>query len=272
MNIDELREYSHSIEGFLYAIALSSIRLFAAFNVLPALSTEAVSGLIRSGFIVVLGSYIAFGVPVETIQMLNFSQWLMISVKETMIGLLLGFAASTVFWTAEAVGALMDTQAEYNSVQLTNPLSGEQSTPVSHLLMQLIITIFYVLGGMVVFIGALFESFQVWPLLAPLPSLKGVSDLVFLREVDGMMTAIIKFASPAMIILVLIDLGIGLITRTADKIEPGKLSQPLKGATLMLLLALMIGIFVTQVRHALIPTTLITRMQNILPHNKSQTP
>ena len=63
------------------------------------------------------------------------------ALKEVALGLLIGFAASTVFWTAESVGALIDAQTGFNNVQMTNPLSGEQSTPISHLLSQLVIAV-----------------------------------------------------------------------------------------------------------------------------------
>lgn len=263
--LDEMVALSEALETVLLTIALSSIRLFAAFNVLPATGPQFLQGLTRSGVVVMIGSYVAFGMPAEAVHDISAAQWLGLAVKESIIGLLIGFAAATVFWTAECVGAMIDTQTGYNNVQLSNPLSGQQSTPVSNLLLQLVIMVFYTLGGMLVFVGALFESFTVWPILSPMPSMQGVSDLIFLREIDTLMTAVVKFAAPVILVLLLIDLGFGLITRSADKLEPNSLSQPVKGAVTMLLLALLVGIFIEQVRHHLLPNDVIERIRSLVP-------
>lgn len=263
--IDDLLAFKDVLGAMLLNIALCSIRLFAAFNVLPATGQQFLRGLTRSGVVVMIGGYIAFGMPAGTAMTLTPLQWLGLAAKETLLGLLVGFAAATVFWTAESVGALIDMQAGYNSVQLTNPLSGQQSTPVSNLLLQMVVSMFYTLGGMLVFLGALFDSFKVWPLLSPLPSLAGMSDLVFLHEIDRMMGTVMKFAAPVLLVLLLVDLGFGLITRAADKLEPSGLSQPVKGAVTLLLLALLAGVFILQVRHFLLPTHLIEQLQAWLP-------
>ena len=84
------------------------------------------------------------------------------------------------------------------------------------------------------------------------------------QQTDSLMTSTIKFAAPMMLVLVLIDLGFGLITRAADKLEPTNLSQPVKGAVTMLMLALLIGVLVSQVRHLLLPTGLLQQLQGSL--------
>jgi type III secretion protein T len=264
-DFDEIVALGEALESVLLTVALSSIRLFAAFNVLPATGSQFLQGLTRSGVVVMIGSYVAFGMPAEAVHDISAAQWLGLAVKETIIGLLIGFAAATVFWTAECVGAMIDTQTGYNNVQLSNPLSGQQSTPVSNLLLQLVIVVFYTLGGMLVFVGAMFESFSAWPILSPMPSMQGVSDVFFLREIDTLMTAVVKFSAPILLVLLLIDLGFGLITRGADKLEPNNLSQPVKGAVAMLLLALLVGIFIEQVRHHLLPNDVIERIRSLLP-------
>ena len=84
-------------------------------------------------------------------------------------------------------------------------------------------------------------------------------------EIDRMMGTVMKFAAPVLLVLLLVDLGFGLITRAADKLEPSGLSQPVKGAVTLLLLALLAGVFILQVRHFLLPTHLIEQLQAWLP-------
>jgi type III secretion protein T len=249
------------LQDLFLATALASLRLLAAFTLLPPLGEQFIQGYVRMGLVVIIAAYVAFGLPVGAASHLSALGWGGYAAKETMIGLVMGFAASTVFWIAESVGALIDTQSEFNSVQMSNPMSGEQSTPVSNLLVQLVVVVFYQLGGMLVFIGAVFESFRVWPLFSAMPDMAKAQDLFVISQMDSLMTGVVKFAAPMLLILVLVDLGFGLVTRSADKLEPSKLSQPVKGAVTMLMLALLMGVLISQVKSQLVPTGLLARIQ-----------
>jgi type III secretion protein T len=110
----------------------------------------------------------------------------------------------------------------------------------------------------------MFDSFKIWPILAPLPSMNGTSDVFVIKTTDALMTGVVKFAAPVLIVLILIDLGFGLVARTAEKLEPMSLSQPIKGAVTMLMLALLVGLFIEQVRRYLIPTGVLERLQQML--------
>jgi type III secretion protein T len=264
-DIGSIMALGHAMEDLILMVALCSIRIYAALYVLPATGEQFLQGMVRAGLVVILGGFVAFGLPVEQVTQFSAAQWLGLAAKEAMIGFLLGYAGSTVFWTAECVGALIDTQTGYNNVQLSNPLSGAESTPVSGLLLQLVLAVFYVLGGMLLFLDALFASFKVWPLTASLPSLAGVSEVFLIQQTDALMTGVVKFAAPVLLILLLIDLGFGLMTRAADKLEPSSLAQPIKGAVAMLLLSLSVGVFLEQVRRFLLPTDLLMRLQALLP-------
>jgi type III secretion protein T len=59
---------------------------------------------------------------------------------------------------------------------------------------------------------------------------------------------VLKIAAPVVMVLVLIDLGIGLVARTADKLEPSNLAQPIKGAVALLMLVMFVAVFFEQVR------------------------
>lgn len=254
-----------SFEGLLLMAALTTIRIYAAMTVLPATSESVLPGMTRGALACVVAGFIAFGQPMADVMQLGAGTLLMLALKELMLGVLIGFSAATVFWVAESVGALVDTQTGYNSVQMSNPMSGEQSTPVSALLLQFCVVIFYMLGGMLVFLGALLESFKVWPLMSALPSMANAAEVFVVQQADTLMAVTIKFAAPVLLILLLIDLGVGLVTRVADRLEPATIGQPLKAAVGMLVVALMISVFAAQVQQFLLPTDVMQRLHQLLP-------
>lgn len=244
---DLFREY----EGFFLTLALSAVRIAVVFEMLPATSGEMLPGVARNGVIYVLAIFVAAAQPDHRFDELGSAQIMMLSLKEMVLGAVLGFAASTVFWIAQCVGTLIDDLAGYNSVQMTNPLRGDQSTPVSNTLMQLAVTLFYVSGGMMFLLGALFESFRWWPLASLTPSMSGIAESFIISRTDSMMTAAVKLGMPVILALVLIDLAIGILTRAADKLEPASLSQPIRGAVGLLMLIFLVAVFAQQVAGSL---------------------
>ncbi|WP_118182925.1 type III secretion system export apparatus subunit SctT [Paraburkholderia phosphatilytica] len=244
---DAFAEY----QGFFFTLALSAVRIAVVFQMLPATSGEMLPGLARNGVIYVFAIFIAAAQPDHRVDALGSAELLVLSLKEMFLGAVLGFAASSVFWIAQCVGTLIDDVAGYNNVQMTNPLRGDQSTPVSNTLLQLAVTLFYVSGGMTFLLGALFESFKWWPLTTLTPSMSGIAESFIVARTDSMMTATVKLGMPIMLALVLIDLSIGILTRAADKLEPASLSQPIRGAVGLLMLIFLVAVFAQQVAGSL---------------------
>lgn len=242
-----LAELFNEYQGFFFTLALSASRIAVAFSIFPPTSGDMLPGMARNGIIYVLAVFVAAAQPAHYFDGLGSVQLLMISLKEMFLGALLGFAASSVFWIAQCVGALIDDLAGYNSVQMNNPLRGDQSTPTSNTLMQLATALFYVGGGMTFLMGAVFESFKWWPLASLTPSMASVAESFIISRTDSIMAATVKFGMPVMLALVFVDLSIGMLARAAEKLEPSSLSQPLRGAIGLLMLILLVGVLSQQI-------------------------
>lgn len=260
---------SINFKSGLALLALCTLRLYALAIVFPPLSDQGVQGVVRNAVCLTLGSYVAWGQPLSMVAGLTTIQLVALLLKEAVFGLLLGFAASTVFWVAEGVGQLIDNQAGYNNVQQTNPSSGQQSTPVGNLLAQLSHSCFWMLGGITVLTELLFESFRWWPLDRLTPDWSGILQAFLQVQMRAMMTQLITLAAPMLIVLLLIDLGFGVIGKTADKLEPNSLAQPVKGAVTLLMLSLLVALYFEQAR----PMLALTHLREQLPAwmNEAQT-
>jgi type III secretion protein T len=183
--------------------------------------------------------------------------------REVVIGLVLGFAASTVFWVAEAAGIYVDDLTGYNNAQMTNPLNQDHSTPTGTLLAQVAGVAFWALGGMTFLLGVLYESYQWWPLTSSTPVAANVLESFVLYQTDTLMETTAKLAAPMLFILVLVDFAFGFISKSAEKLDLISLAQPVKGALTVLMLALFIGIFINQVRDELVLTGLGAQLRSI---------
>jgi len=247
-NLATLWQAHENLYAVVTLLALCSIRLLVVFVVLPATSDQVLPGGARNGVVYLIGWFIAVGQPADTLARLDGMTALILVGKEMFIGMVIGYVASPVFWIAQSVGVVIDNMAGFNNVQTSNPLRGEQATPVSNVLIQFAIVLFYVSGGMLFLLGAIFASFRWWPLTATLPSLDALADSFLISQVDGIAAATVKLAAPVMLVLVLIDLGFGLVAKAADKLEPTTLSQPVRGAVALLMLVLLTGTFAEQAK------------------------
>jgi type III secretion protein T len=255
-----LYELMRSLSLSTTAVALYMIRFVVVMMVLPVTAGQLINNMSRLGIAMLLAIYVALGRPVDELTGLGGGEIGLIVIKEMAIGLALGFAMSTVFWVVEFVGALIDTAAGFNSVQMQNPMSDEQSTPVSDLLGKLAGAVFFSIGGAVFFAQAMFDSYQVWPLADLQPSAQGAYAVFIERQVGSMFANTLKLAAPVLIVVMLIDVGIGLLARSAEKLEPASLAQPIKGTISVLLLILMVSALFDPLRQYLVPRGVVQQI------------
>lgn len=261
---DALFQLGLNIKGLLLLLSLCTVRIYAAMLVMPATNDQLIQGVVRNGMAMAFGLFVAIGQPVSLVDSLGAVQWMTLALKEGFIGVLLGFAVATVFWTAEGVGMLIDNQAGYNNIQQNNPLTGQQSTPVGNLLSQLAIGGFYMLGGMMAFVGMLLDSFKWWPIKGVAPDWPQLLERFLPTHVSGQAETLLKIAAPVLVTLLLIDLGIGLLGKAAEKLEPNSLGQPLKGAVALLMLVMLVVVFFEQVRPQLSLKPVVQRIERML--------
>lgn len=255
-----LFEMLQSLQVSAAAVALYMIRFVVVMLVLPVTAEQIVNNMSRMGIAMILALYVAMGRPWDELSGLSGAEIGFIALKEAILGLALGFAMSTVFWVVEYVGALIDTAAGFNNVQLQNPMSGEQSTPVSNLLGKLAGAVFFSIGGALFFAQAMFESYQAWPLADMTPSAQGMYAVFLEQQMGALFSNMIKLAAPVLIVVMLIDVGIGLLSRSAEKLEPASLAQPIKGVVAVLMLLVMVSVVFEPLRQYLVPRGVVQQL------------
>lgn len=244
---EALLGFFEAYHNFIVMLVLTGIRIMVTFILLPATSDTVLPGTARNGVVYVLTMFVAAGQVPQAFDSLNSAALLVLACKEAFLGFAFGYCAAPVFWIAQSLGTLIDDLAGFNNVQMTNPLRGDQSTPVSTLLLQLVVTLFYIGGGMLFVLGALFESFKWWPPYVLYPSLSNTAETFLIQRTDTIWTALAKLGTPVMLVLILVDLGLGIVARAADKLEPSSLSQPLRGVIGVLMLIALVAVFASQV-------------------------
>jgi type III secretion protein T len=158
-----------------------------------------------------------------------------ICLHEAIVGLLIGFSAAVPFWGIHIAGSLIDTMRGASIGAVYNPSLGEQTSELGTALSNMLLLVFVGCGGLHVLIDAIDTSYSTTGFAAVLPF-----DSIFVTTIGGlwhtMFQLALQFSLPAVIAMVLIDLGMGLVNRAAPQLNVFFVALPIKtGATLLLL-------------------------------------
>lgn len=238
-----------TFHAFLIVIA----RLVPIFLMLPAFANRVVIGMVRNGIIAVLALVIVPSVNIGALEALPALAWFGIALKEVLIGMLLGFTFSIFLWACENVGHLIDFQTGSGNAAFFDPLSGQESGPTAGFLGYFAIALFVTGGGLQAMLGIIFESYRVWPVTSFFPHMHAALDQFVARQSDSLMDWTIKLAAPVIIVLLLAELGIGLIGRAMPQFNVFLFSQPIKSALALLMMTLFLYFIFDAMRNFLRP-------------------
>jgi type III secretion protein T len=189
--------------------------------------------------------------------------WVALAAKEAFLGALLGVAVGSLIWAFECVGALLDFQMGLTSSELFDPFGGHPAAPMGELMTRLGVILFLVAGGLQVLASLLFESFHLWPVASLYPQTGHLADLAG-ESVRSLTELTVRLAAPAMLLLALVDLGFGLVSRVVPQLNVFYFTMPIKGA----LAALMVALYLSYLAEAV--TVHLSDLPHWLAHAASE--
>ncbi len=222
----------------LQPMMLALPRVLSAMLIIPLLPQGAVPAMVRVGIAISLALVLHPMAALEWKNEFNVVDWAAIVIKEFFIGGLIGYALGSIVWAFETMGALVDNQAGTANAQIFDPFGGHSGGPYAPLMAQLAIYLLMAGGGFIVLVSLICQSFEIWPISRFIPSLDADYPRFVGGHVQSMMEVAVKVATPVILILTLLELGIGLINRVAPQFNVFYFSFPIKAALVSLLLAI----------------------------------
>lgn len=249
MNIDGLPRSLDALSGLLNPVIALLPRFGAAFIVLPLLKKTFISRQLRVAFVLAM-TLIAYPHMAATFsgEAWSVGQWMAYILKELFIGALIGYAMGITVWAIAAVGDLMDVQSGFQNAQIFNPFGGQPGGPFSVLMTEIGVLLFIGYGGLQVFLQLLYESLVLWPPASFTPVLSNAVRDFGIATSGSLLEIATRIAEPIIGVLLIVELGIGLINRAAQQLNTFYFSMPIKAVTAMLVLALLLSHLVDVVR------------------------
>lgn len=162
-------------------------------------------------------------------------------VRESLIGVLLGFVAYLFFTVVQIAGAFIDMQMGFGIANVIDPMTGVQSPVFGSFKYVVAVLLFLSLDGHHYLLLGIMDSYQVIPLdntfFTALAS--GHPTEMLTRSLSAAFTLAFQMAAPVVASMFLADLALGILAKTAPQFNIFVIGLPLKvflGITIMMLL------------------------------------
>jgi len=239
-----------------YNLIISNFKLFLAivFRVgglvftAPFFGHRSIHFLLKIGLVFLISLII---LPITSANVTNLPDQLpsfsLVLVREAVIGSLIGVLFYLLFWGIEMGGNLLGLQ-----LNLDADNQEEGTSPIARFQVFLGLLIFLGLNGHHLLISAIFQSFE----LIPVGELKLASlALEHVWRFSGSVFLIaLKISAPVIITLFILDLLLGILSRTTPQSNLYSNFMPLRLGTGLLILALSFPVFKTIIEKLLLNT------------------
>ncbi|WP_054260262.1 flagellar biosynthetic protein FliR [Propionispora sp. 2/2-37] len=216
------------MEGQLGVFLLIFTRVSGMFVTAPVFGSRNLPVYAKAGLALAL-TYILFPLFFNTdIQIPDaILPYSLLVLKEFVVGLLLGFVSSMVFYTVQMSGHLLDMQIGFGIVNTIDPTNGQQIPLVGNFKYILALLIFLAINGHHVLLAALFSSFKMIPLTQVI--LHNTLADIFVDIISQSFVIAFKICIPVIVALLLMDIALGILARTMPQMNifvvgiPGKI-------------------------------------------------
>ncbi len=202
------------------------MRVTSILFFMPALGTRNIPAISKIGLSIMISLIL---LPLVKIDTQNFPQetiaLLIFLLKEILLGMVLGLSIKFILAGVQAGGHLAGFNLGFTMAQIVDPQSGFQETVLTQLYFLLSTLLFFAIDGHHWFIQALSRSLEIVP-----PGeffLKGELGENLLRLSGAIFIIAVKIAGPILVVLFIVQMGLGILAKAAPQINIMMMSFPL---------------------------------------------
>ena len=201
------------------------IRIGAMAAAAPILSSRQTPVIYRLGLVLVLTWLVMPVIPAPPLVDTFSHQAFLMVLQQILIGVVMGFVLQMVFGALVFGGQVIAYSMGLGFAAMMDPQNGVQVPVVAQFYLILATILFLVLDGHLVLIELLVQSFHTFPIAVDGISRNGLSDILVWGS--SMFSGGLLMALPVMGALLLVNLGMGVITRAAPQLNIFAVGFPL---------------------------------------------
>jgi len=202
---------------WLAAFIWPFVRIAAMVTAAPVFSSRQTPVMYRVGLVLVLTWVTIPLLPPPPVVSLFSHQALMLLLQQLAIGLIMGFILQMVFGGLVFGGQVIAYSMGLGFASMLDPQNGVQVPVVSQFYLILATLLFLLLNGHLILIDLLFQSFHTFPIAVDGLTRSSLSEVIGWGS--RLFSAGLLMALPVMAALLLVNLGMGIVTRAAPQLN-----------------------------------------------------
>jgi len=226
---------SELINSWIINLLWPLTRVLGVMATAPILSDRSIPARVKLGFGIVLTLIIMPTLPpIQEFEIFSF-KGLLILVQQMIIGLAMGFSIRLVFAAVGMAGQMIGMSMGLGFAVFFDPMTQSQNTAISQFLTMLLMLIFLSLDGHLMMVRALADSFVTMPIAMETGS---ISPMKVAMWGETIFTTGLLLALPAVAALLITNMALGILTRTAPQLNLFGIGFPITLSIGFLVLAL----------------------------------
>jgi flagellar biosynthesis protein FliR len=193
------------------------IRIAALISTMPSIGTRAVPARIRLVLALAITAIVVPLLPPPPPVDLISAPSLLITIQQVLIGVVMGFSLRLIFAAIDFAGQFLGQQMGLGMAAMIDPQNGAQSPVVGQLYVMLATLLFFSLDGHLLCLQALTGSFQTIPVGVEGISMAGLG--IAIRWSGHLFMYAALIALPTATALLIVNLGYGILSRTAPQLH-----------------------------------------------------
>ena len=218
--------------GILSLFFLGLMRVAPLVAFVPFLGAK-LPGAVKMGLAISLTAILLPHIVSTHTSAISFDlNYLGLTLKELFFGFILAILAGFPFYIAQSSGSLIDFLRGSSALQVTDPFTQQQTSPIGILYNYTLIVLFFQIGGPFLFLNALLSSYDV----VPADQLMSISffslSQPFWKLAISLLTKLtaisVQLAAPSLVAILMAEMFLGIANRLAPQVQIVFLGMSLK--------------------------------------------
>lgn len=219
------------------------VRVSAFFVTVPFFSYRTIPQQVRITLAVVLSWMMYYTIDVEPF-VVN-GDYIMLIIKEAIIGLLLGLVGYIVLSAVQIAGSFIDFQMGFAVANIIDPQTGAQSPLIGQFFNMIALLVLISIDGHYLILDGIYYSYQFMPIDQVFPNFGNDDFAEFIIKTFAAVFSIsFQMAAPVVATIFLVDLALGIIARTVPQLNIFVVGFPVKIAVSFIVLFIMMAVMV----------------------------
>ncbi|KKB38962.1 flagellar biosynthetic protein FliR [Bacillus thermotolerans] len=224
----------------LSVLLLVIVRVTSFFIVIPLFSHRTIPAMHRIGFAILLSWMMYYTVEVPMLEI--DGRYVLLVLKEALVGLSIGLAAYIILAAIQIAGALIDFQMGFIIANVIDPQTGAQTPLTGQYLNMFALLLLLALDGHHLILDGIYYSYQYIPVDQIALHFGDGSLANYISRAFGMMFMLaLQMAMPVVAVLFLVDVALGIVARTVPQINIFVVGFPIKIAVAFIVMVVVMG-------------------------------